>query len=322
NAAGAEHRAQCLMNAAQQLREKRQPLIHLLVREAGKTLADAIAEVREAEDFLRYYAAQAREHFSAPLTLPGPTGETNELHLHGRGVFVCISPWNFPLAIFLGQVSAALAAGNAVIAKPAESTPLVASLAVHLLHASGVPKDVLHYMPAEGKPFGEAALSHPALAGVAMTGSTATAQFINRTLAARDGAILPFIAEPGGLNAMIVDSSALPEQVVDDVIASAFLSAGQRCSALRLLFVQEDIADGLIEMIAGAMDELVVGEPSQLACDVGPIITQPAADKLAAHCQQMQQQARLIKRCDLSASAGPGSFLPPHLFELKDAAQL
>ena len=285
-------------------------------------MPDAIAEVREAVDFCRYYAARAREQFSAPVRLQGPTGELNELSLHGRGVFACISPWNFPLAIFAGQVTAALAAGNAVVAKPAEPTPLVAAHFVKLLHESGISADVVHVLPAPGRLFGEAAFKHAALAGVAMTGSTATALTINRCLAARGGAIVPLIAETGGLNAMIVDSTALPEQVVDDVIASAFMSAGQRCSALRLLFLQEDVADAMLEMLSGAMDELVIGNPAHLQTDVGPVITAAAADALMRHVERMRVEARVIKACRLDDSHCAGSFVAPHLIELQSAAQL
>ena len=218
--------------------------------------------------------------FANATRLEGPTGELNELSLQGRGVFACISPWNFPLAIFAGQVTAALAAGNGVVAKPAEPTPLIAARFVRLLHEAGVATEALQLVPAPGRVFGEVALAHAALAGVAMTGSTATALTINRALAARGGAIVPLIAETGGLNAMLVDSTALPEQVVDDVVSSAFMSAGQRCSALRLLFLQEEIADTILEMIVGAMDELVIGDPAHFETDVGPVITAAAAGGL------------------------------------------
>jgi RHH-type proline utilization regulon transcriptional repressor/proline dehydrogenase/delta 1-pyrroline-5-carboxylate dehydrogenase len=231
--AGGEARAVCLEKASDLLEARRADLHALLVREAGKTITDAISEVREAIDFCRYYALRARKQFAAPRRLEGPTGELNELSLHGRGVFACISPWNFPLAIFAGQVSAALAAGNAVVAKPAEPTPLIAQAFVNILHESGVAPQVLHLVPSPGRVFGDVAFAHQALAGVAMTGSTATALTINRALAARGGAIVPLIAETGGMNAMIVDSTALPEQVVDDAVTSAFMSAGQRCSAIR-----------------------------------------------------------------------------------------
>ena len=319
---GGEVRAAILEKASDLLEAGRSDFHQLLVREAGKTISDAIAEVREAVDFCRYYALRARRQFAAPQRLEGPTGELDELSLHGRGVFACISPWNFPLAIFAGQVTAALAAGNAVVAKPAEPTPLIAARFVRLLHEAGVPPQALHLVPARGRVFGEIAFAHEALAGVAMTGSTATALTINRSLAARSGAIVPLIAETGGLNAMIVDSTALPEQVVDDVVSSAFMSAGQRCSALRLLFLQDDIADQVLEMIAGAMDELVIGDPSDLATDVGPVITPTAADGLAQHISRMRKEAHIIKACALGDVHAHGSFFAPHLIELKSAAQL
>jgi RHH-type proline utilization regulon transcriptional repressor/proline dehydrogenase/delta 1-pyrroline-5-carboxylate dehydrogenase len=320
--AGGEHRAALLENASDLLDAASADFHQLLVQEAGKTLSDAIAEVREAVDFCRYYALRARRQFAAPERLEGPTGESNELSLHGRGVFACISPWNFPLAIFAGQVTAALAAGNAVVAKPAEPTPLIAARFVQLLQEAGVPPQVLHLAPAPGRLFGEVAFAHPALAGVAMTGSTATALTINRSLAARGGAIVPLIAETGGMNAMIVDSTALPEQVVDDVVSSAFMSAGQRCSALRLLFLQDDIADQVLEMIAGAMDELVIGDPADFRTDLGPVINAAAADGLAQHVKRIAKEARIIKACTLSEAHAHGSFFAPHLIELKSAGQL
>jgi RHH-type proline utilization regulon transcriptional repressor/proline dehydrogenase/delta 1-pyrroline-5-carboxylate dehydrogenase len=319
---GGTARAERLDQASNLLETKRAEFYELLVREAGKTLPDAIAEVREAVDFCRYYAALARAQFAGAARLVGPTGELNELSLHGRGVFACVSPWNFPLAIFAGQVVAALAAGNSVVAKPAEPTPLIAARFIRLLHEAGVPPQILQLVPAPGRTFGEIAFAHPALAGVAMTGSTATALTINRALAARSGAIVPLIAETGGLNTMIVDSTALPEQVIDDVVSSAFMSAGQRCSALRLLFLQEDIADTMLEMLAGAMDELVIGDPAELRTDVGPVITPTAAEGLMRHVAKMRGEARIIKACRLDESHSRGSFVPPHLIELKDAAQL
>ncbi|MGP8097442.1 MAG: bifunctional proline dehydrogenase/L-glutamate gamma-semialdehyde dehydrogenase PutA [Steroidobacteraceae bacterium] len=322
NAIGGGKRAGCLDRTAALLQERRLDFYELLVREAGKTLPDAIAEVREAIDFCRYYAMRAREQFGSPTRLEGPTGESNELSLHGRGVFACISPWNFPLAIFAGQVTAALAAGNCVVAKPAESTPLIAARFVRTLHEAGIAPEALHLIPAPGRMFGEIAFAHPALAGVAMTGSTATALTINRALAARGGAIVPLIAETGGLNAMLVDSTALPEQVVDDVVSSAFMSAGQRCSALRLLFLQEEIAETVLEMIMGAMDELVIGDPADLMTDVGPVITAAAAEGLNRHVERMRREARIVKACRLDDSHARGSFVAPHLIELTDAAQL
>jgi RHH-type transcriptional regulator, proline utilization regulon repressor / proline dehydrogenase / delta 1-pyrroline-5-carboxylate dehydrogenase len=322
NDLGGGVRADRLEKASELLEKAHLDFYDLLVREAGKTLPDAIAEVREAVDFCRYYAAQARARFTDATRLDGPTGELNELSLHGRGVFACISPWNFPLAIFAGQVTAALAAGNTVVAKPAEPTPLIAARFIRLLHEAGVAPEVAQLVPAPGRMFGEVAFAHPALSGVAMTGSTATALTINRALAARSGAIVPLIAETGGLNAMIVDSTALPEQVVDDVVSSAFMSAGQRCSALRLLFLQEDIADTMLEMLAGAMDELVIGDPADLQTDVGPVITAVAADGLMRHVARMRTEARLIKACRLDDSHAHGSFVAPHLIELSSAAQL
>jgi RHH-type proline utilization regulon transcriptional repressor/proline dehydrogenase/delta 1-pyrroline-5-carboxylate dehydrogenase len=322
NASGGDARANCLENASDILETRRAEFHDLLVREAGKTISDAIAEVREAVDYCRYYALQARKQFAVPQRLEGPTGEVNELILQGRGVFACISPWNFPLAIFAGQVTAALGAGNTVVAKPAEPTPLVAAHFVRLLHEAGVPPQAVHLVPTPGRLFGEVSFKHPALAGVAMTGSTATAVTINRALAAREGMIVPLIAETGGMNAMIVDSTALPEQVVDDVVSSAFMSAGQRCSALRLLFLQEEIADPVLEMIAGAMDELIIGDPSNLQTDVGPVINAAAKDQLMQHVDRMRTEARIIKACDLGEAHRHGSFFAPHLIELEDAAQL
>ena len=257
----AETRAAALEKAADLLEQRAAHFIALLQREGGKTLDDAISEVREAVDFCRYYAAQGRELFGEGKAMPGPTGESNVLRLRGRGVFVAISPWNFPLAIFLGQVTAALMAGNAVVAKPAEQTPLIAAEAVRLLHEAGVPASALHLVAGDGR-IGGVLVAHPDIAGVVFTGSTEVARTINRALAAKDGPIVPLIAETGGINAMIVDATALPEQVADDVVTSAFRSAGQRCSALRLLFLQDDVADRMIEMIAGAARELVIGDPA------------------------------------------------------------
>jgi RHH-type proline utilization regulon transcriptional repressor/proline dehydrogenase/delta 1-pyrroline-5-carboxylate dehydrogenase len=255
--------------------------------------------------------------------LPGPTGERNTLALNGRGVFVCISPWNFPLAIFTGQITAALMAGNAVVAKPAPATPLIAHAMTRLLHEAGVPPAVLQLTPADGPPFGEVALTHPALAGVAFTGSTATASTINRTLANRAGAIVPLIAETGGVNAMVVDATALPEQVVDDAVTSAFTSAGQRCSALRVLYLQEEIAERVIAMLIGAMRELKIGPPEDLSTDVGPVISEAARARLARHAERMRREARLLYACELDpALAQQGHFFPPHLFELKRLDQL
>jgi RHH-type proline utilization regulon transcriptional repressor/proline dehydrogenase/delta 1-pyrroline-5-carboxylate dehydrogenase len=322
NGRGGEARAIVLEKAATVLEAQPADFYALLVREAGKTLPDAVSEVRETIDFCRYYALRARELFGEPLALTGPTGETNELSMQGRGVFACISPWNFPLAIFGGQVTAALAAGNSVVAKPAEPTPLIAARFVALLHEAGVPQEALALVPAQGRVFGDAAFRHEALAGVAMTGSTATALTINRMLAQRNGAILPLVAETGGLNAMLVDSTALPEQVCDDVMGSAFASAGQRCSALRILYLQEEIADTVIEMISGAMDDLVIGDPADPRTDVGPVITAKAAEGLNRHVEKMRSEARIIKACALDDRCAHGSFVAPHLIELNSPAQL
>jgi RHH-type proline utilization regulon transcriptional repressor/proline dehydrogenase/delta 1-pyrroline-5-carboxylate dehydrogenase len=291
--------------------------IALLQREGGKTLDDAISEVREAIDFCRYYAAQGRELFGDGTQMPGPTGESNMLRLRGRGAFVAISPWNFPLAIFLGQVTAALMAGNAVVAKPAEQTPLIAAEAVRLLHEAGVPKSALHLVAGDGRA-GGVLVAHPDIAGVVFTGSTEVARTINRALAAKEGPIVPLIAETGGINAMIVDATALPEQVSDDVVTSAFRSAGQRCSALRLLFLQDDVADRMIEMIAGAARELVIGAPSDPATRIGPVIDREAKQRLDAHIERMKKQARL----HFAGDAPPGNYIAPHIFELSDAGQL
>ena len=313
----AQRRATMLEQAADLLEQRRAHFIALLQREGGKTLDDALSEVREAVDFCRYYAAEGRKLFGEGEPLPGPTGESNVLQLRGRGVFVAISPWNFPLAIFLGQVAAALMAGNAVVAKPAEQTPLIAAEAVRLLHQAGVPASALHLVPGDGS-IGAALVAHPDVAGVVFTGSTEVARSINRALAAKDGAIVPLIAETGGINAMIVDATALPEQVADDVVTSAFRSAGQRCSALRLLFVQDDVADRMIEMIAGAARELRIGDPRDLATHVGPVIDAEAKQRLEAHIARMKKQARV----HFAGTAPDGNYVAPHIFELSGADQL
>ncbi|MGE3829708.1 MAG: bifunctional proline dehydrogenase/L-glutamate gamma-semialdehyde dehydrogenase PutA, partial [Parvibaculaceae bacterium] len=313
---GGAARAAILERAADLYEQNGARFIGLLVREAGKTLDNGLADLREAVDFLRYYAARARDEFEKPKHLPGPTGEANELSLHGRGVFACISPWNFPLAIFTGQVAAALAAGNSVIAKPAEQTPLIAFEGVKLLHQAGIPVDVLHFLPGDGARIGKTLLAHPALSGVAFTGSNETAAIINRSLAERRGAILPLIAETGGINAMIVDSSALPEQAVRDVIASAFDSAGQRCSAARVLFVQDDVAQRIIPMLKGAMAELRAGDPFDYATDVGPVIDEEARKGLEAHKARMAKEARTIIDLKLPPETQAGTFVAPAAYEI------
>jgi len=314
-------RAECLERLADLLETHRSELMALCVREAGKTLTDGLAEVREAADFCRYYAAETRAHFAEPKTLPGPTGERNELWLHGKGVFVAISPWNFPLAIFTGQVAAALAAGNSVVAKPAEQTPLIAARAVELFFEAGIPEGVLQLMPGDGR-VGAALTGDPRIAGVAFTGSTATARTINRTLAERDGPIATLIAETGGQNAMIVDSSALAEQVVRDVIQSAFHSAGQRCSALRVLYVQQDVADHVLEMLAGAMRELRIGWPGSLATDVGPVIDDNQLSMLREHAAKMDSEARLIARAALPGDLPDGHWFAPCAYEIGGIGEL
>ncbi len=317
----AAERAEMIERFADALEENGPELMALCTREAGKTLRDGIAEVREAADFCRYYAAQARAEMSEPVTLVGPTGEHNQISLHGRGVFVCISPWNFPLAIFTGQVVAGLLAGNAVIAKPAEQTPLIAARAVELLYEAGVPDNVLYCLPGDGQ-VGAALTRHPGITGVAFTGSTDTARVINRTLAARDSALPVLIAETGGLNAMIVDSSALPEQVVRDVIQSAFHSAGQRCSALRILCVQADIADHLLTMLAGAMREVKLGHPGLLANDVGPVIDERQLEILEQHARRMASDGKLVAEVPRPNELPPGYWFSPKAFEIDSLERL
>ena len=311
----ASERGAILDHAADLLETERTAWVTLLAREAGKTRAAAIAEVREAADFCRYYALQARLRFDAPVELPSPTGESNTLALHGRGVFACISPWNFPLAIFVGQVAAALAAGNAVAAKPAEQTPLIAAQAIRTLVAAGIPHDALALLPGPGETIGAQLVSDPRVAGVAFTGSTTVASAIAQALAARTP-IVPLIAETGGQNAMIVDSSALAEQVVADVVQSAFDSAGQRCSALRVLCLQDDIAPRVLELVAGAMDELTIGDPGDLATDVGPVIDAAARDALEAHVATMHAAGLVRHRTMLPRACEKGWFVAPTLIVL------
>ncbi len=312
---GGAERAAMLEAAADAMEENTGEFMALINREAGKTAHDAVSEIREAVDFLRYYAVQARKNFDAPIVLPGPTGESNQLSLHGKGVFVCISPWNFPLAIFTGQVSAALAAGNTVLAKPADQTPAIAALAVRTMHRAGIPVEALQFVPGRGSVVGAKLTSDPRVDGVALTGSMATAHRINRSLADRDAPLAAMIAETGGQNAMLVDSSALPEQVVKDVIRSAFHSAGQRCSALRVLFLQDDVADRIMELLNGAMQELVVGNPKFLSTDVGPVIDGAALEELTAHAEAMEREFRLIGRAPLEPGLR-GHYMAPCAFEI------
>jgi RHH-type proline utilization regulon transcriptional repressor/proline dehydrogenase/delta 1-pyrroline-5-carboxylate dehydrogenase len=322
DALGGEARASLLDRAADLYEEHREEFFSLCIREAGKTLVDAVLEVREAVDFLRFYASEARRQFTKPLPLPGPTGEHNELRLHGRGVFGCISPWNFPLAIFTGLASAPLAAGNAVITKPAGQTPLIGALAVDLMHKAGIPKEIVQLAPGSGRVVGGTLTAHPLLAGVVFTGSTGTARTINKTLAERDGPIIPFVAETGGVIAIIVESSAFLDQVTRDVVWSGFQSAGQRCSALRVLFVQDDVADGMIAMIAGAMEALTVGDPRNLSTDAGPVIDAAAKKALDDHLDWLDKNAKKIARLELPPGAEHGSFVAPAMYEIGSLSEL
>ena len=316
DAAGGAVRAAKLEEVADLYEAHTAQFLSLCQREAGKCLVDAVLELREAVDFLRYYAVEARTHFTAEGTaLPGPTGESNRLTLHGRGVFAAISPWNFPLAIFTGLIAGPLAAGNTVIAKPAEQTPLIADLAIRLFHEAGISDGEVQLAPG-GASVGAALTGDPRIAGVAFTGSTETARAINRALAGREGPLATLVAETGGQNAMIVDSSALPEQVTRDVVASAFQSAGQRCSALRLLYLQEDVADGMLEMIRGAFDALVIGSPEDLATDVGPVIDAEAKGKLDAHIAAMRAAGHAVWQHALPEACQGGHFVAPAIIEI------
>ncbi len=322
DALGGRRRAELLRTAADALEHGRDEFFRVLASEAGKTVDDAVAEVREAVDFMRYYAWRAERDFDSPVRQDGPTGESNDLSLHGRGVFVCISPWNFPLAIFSGQVSAALLAGNAVLAKPAEQTPRIAKMAVDLLHSAGVPEDVLKLAVGAGD-VGAALVHHPGIAGVAFTGGTDTAARIQFDLAGKSQRpIVPFIAETGGQNVMIADSSALIEQTTDDVIRSAFLSAGQRCSALRVLCVQDEVADALLESIRGAAAELTIGDPHNPSTDIGPIIDQPSLDRILAHVERMRSLGCEVWTGGRLDGSLQGSYIRPHIIELENLAQL
>jgi RHH-type transcriptional regulator, proline utilization regulon repressor / proline dehydrogenase / delta 1-pyrroline-5-carboxylate dehydrogenase len=316
-----DERAAMLERAADRLEANRGRLLALLQSEGGKTLDDALAELREAVDYCRYYAAQARTSL-APQSMPGPTGESSELRYRGRGVFVCISPWNFPLAIFLGQVTAALVAGNTVVAKPAEQTPLIAAIAVALLYDAGVPKRALHLVPGDGA-VGASLVADPRVAGVAFTGSTETGRAINGALAAKNGAIVPLIAETGGINAMIVDATALPEQVTDDVVTSAFRSAGQRCSALRLLCLQDDVAERMLDMLIGAARELRIGDPREIATHVGPVIDAEAKQKLDRWIAEKARAGavRFSAGRDTALPAS-GTYVGPAVIELDRARDL
>ncbi|PVY75402.1 L-proline dehydrogenase /delta-1-pyrroline-5-carboxylate dehydrogenase [Tamilnaduibacter salinus] len=317
-----EERARCLERYADLMETHMEELMAICAREAGKTMQDGIDEVREAVDFCRYYANQGRSRFAEAIKLPGPTGESNELYLEGRGVFVCISPWNFPLAIFTGQIMAALVSGNTVIAKPAEQTSLVAHRALELMLEAGFPGDVVQFLPGDGAKLGGALIPDQRVSGVAFTGSTYTARRINRMLAERDGPIVPLIAETGGQNAMIVDSSALPEQVIRDVVQSAFASAGQRCSALRVLYVQKEVADRMENLLAGTMQELSVGDPRLHSTDVGPVIDDEARQGLQKHLDDMERCGRAISRTPLPPIAQRGFFIPPSAYGINSIHDL
>lgn len=314
-------RAMLLRQAADAMQAALPRFCALLVKEAFKTWSDAVSEVREAIDFLRYYADEA-ERICAPIVLPGPTGEDNVLRLHGRGVWVCISPWNFPLAIFMGQVAAALVTGNAVVAKPAEQTPVVAIEAVRLLHAAGVPVDALQVVTGLGETVGAALVAHEKVAGVVFTGSTQVAKIIQRSLANKDGPIVPLIAETGGINAMLVDSTALPEHVADAVVQSAFRSAGQRCSALRLLCLHEEIADKVVRMLQGAAKELSIGDTQHLATDVGPLIDRDAFDGISAHVARLAATVSPTVVPVASSVDAARHIIGPHIFEIGSIADV
>jgi len=316
-----EKRASLLYRAADLLQQQRALFLGLLVKEGGKTLPDAVAELREAIDYCHYYGNLAVQALN-PRVLPGPTGEENTLHFVGRGVVACISPWNFPLAIFLGQVTAALVAGNTVIAKPASQTPVIAIKAIGLLHEAGIPQDVVQVLPGKASVVGEGLIKDERIAAVMLTGGTDTARHINRTLANREGSIVPLIAETGGQNAMIVDSSALPEQVVNDVLLSSFTSAGQRCSALRVLFIQKDVAPRMINMLKGAMASLQMGPALQLATDVGPVIDANAKQDLESHIEWLDQNATLLGRVNLPANPTKGHYFAPSLYQINHISQL
>ncbi|MGQ3674031.1 bifunctional proline dehydrogenase/L-glutamate gamma-semialdehyde dehydrogenase PutA [Xanthobacter sp. TB0139] len=310
-------RAEIFEHIATAMEEQMPELMAICTREAGKTIADGVAEVREAVDFLRYYARCAQQDIQTPVELPATGGKVARIEMRGRGVFVCISPWNFPLAIFTGQITAALAAGNAVIAKPAEQTSLMAARVVRIFHAAGVPGNVLALLPGSGETVGSTLIADPRVNGVAFTGSVEVAHIISRSLARRTGGVAPLIAETGGQNVMLVDSSALPEQVVRDAVLSAFGSAGQRCSALRVMYVQEEIAETIITMLKGAMQELVIGDPALLETDIGPVIDKEALDTLQHHASHMTTRGRLIHQAPLPASCAHGTFFSPRAYEIE-----
>ena len=311
-----ESRAACLVKAAELLELHRLELVSLCLREGGRTLRDALAEVREAVDYCRFYAAGAVELFGRPIALPGPVGEENRLFHTGRGVFACISPWNFPVAIFIGQIAAALVAGNAVIAKPARQTCLTAMRCIRLLHQAGIPENILHFLPGEGQVIGRRLLSDHRITGVAFTGSSAAARLINQQLASRQTAIAAVIAETGGINVMIADNTAHVEQLVRDALQSAFNSAGQRCSCLRVLFLPHETADAVIARLIGAMRQLRVGAPADLTTDVGPVIDRQSMAALSAHVEKLRGEAKLLYQAPLENAPENGCYFPPALAEI------
>jgi len=314
-------RRSCLLKAADLIQENQMELLALCVREAGKTISDGLAEIREAIDFCRYYAQLAMELFAKPISLPGPTGEQNQLYQYGRGTFVCISPWNFPIAIFMGQITAALVSGNTVIAKPAKQTSLVAMRCIQLLHQAGIPKEVLHFLPGEGAQIGRYLLADSRLSGVAFTGSLATARLINQQLA-KLPSIIPLIAETGGQNVMLADNSAHTEQLVQDVVQSAFNSAGQRCSALRVLYLPHESAEATIKRIIGVMQQLLIADPQQNTTDIGPVINQQALVALQEHVELMRQKANILFQVELNKDLKSPCFFPPTLIEIASLSQL
>ena len=317
-----EERINMIERFADLLEEHRPQLLAMACLEAGKTWNDGVGEIREAVDFCRYYAVQGEKLMAKPIQLHGYTGELNELSLHGRGVVLCISPWNFPLAIFTGQIIAALVTGNCVIAKPAEQTSLIASFAVQLMHEAGIPSEVIQLLPGSGESVGATLVADHRIKAVIFTGSTQTAALINKTLATRGGEIIPLIAETGGQNAMIVDSSALLEQVTVDAVTSAFGSAGQRCSALRVLFIQEEVYPRMIHLLKGAMAELQIGDPKWLATDIGPVIDKEALAGLQAHVTNMQKNHEIIYQCQIPEACGAGYFMPPTAIAIDSIAAL
>jgi len=324
----ASFRSNILRKAATILEEKTFEAIAICIREAGKTIPDAVAEIRETIDFCRYYALQAELKLENPQELIGPTGEKNYLFHQGKGIFGCISPWNFPLAIFTGQVAAALASGNCVIAKPAKQTALIAYFMVKILHQAGIPRNVLHLLIGDAAKIGNQLVKDESICGIAFTGSTATAKYINLNLANRTGSIAKFIAETGGQNTMIMDSTSLPEQAVDDIILSAFGSSGQRCSALRVLYIQNDIADNMIELLKGAVSELKIGYPyGNFDTDVSSVIDEDAQKHINAHIAKMNKKATLIARAKAKdehneLEIANGNFVLPHIFEINSINQL